>query len=389
VNALAVIPGLGSRRMRGLILQAVVLAAVVGTVIWLGVNAANAIARQNIATGFSFLEQVAGFDIIQHLIPYSETSSYGRALVVGLINTLLVAVLGIVFATVLGFAAGIARLSENWLIRVLSGAYVEILRNTPLLLQIFFWYFAVLRALPSARESQVLFDAIFINNRGFFLPRLVPEPGFALVAGALVAGLAGALILVVVSRRRRERTGSGLPILWPVLGLVVVLPLVAMTATGFPWTFDVPRAERFNIVGGMMIIPELTALFLALSLYTGAFIAEIVRAGILGVPTGQREAALAVGLSQGQMLRLVVVPQAMRLIIPPLTSQYLNLTKNSSLAVAIAYPDLVSVFAGTTLNQTGQAIEVLAITMLIYLTLSLMTSLAMNIYNRSQALKER
>ena len=374
-------------RFRSIVIQFLLLVAVV----WLGWtfyrNAQSNLAAQNIASGFGFLEQTAGFGISQTLIPYAESSSYGRAFLVGLVNTLLVAGLGIVFATIIGFAVGIARLSSNVLLSRLAGAYVELMRNLPLLFQILFWYLAVLGALPGPRQSEPLFGAIFLNNRGLLMPRILFEPGSGIVMGALLVGVAGALFLRIWGRRRLLATGqrprSGL---YGIL-LIVGLPLLAAVATGMPFSLELPELRGFNFVGGVRVIPELLALLFALSTYTGAFISEVVRAGILSVPRGQTEAARSLGLSRGLTLRLVVAPQAMRLIVPPLTNQYLNLTKNSSLAAAIGYPDFFYVFAGTTLNQTGQAIEIIAVTMAVYLTISLITAALMNWYNRALALR--
>lgn len=374
-------------RVRSVIVQFVVLAAIAGGLFWLGQNAAASLARQQIATGFGFLDHTAGFGIIQSLIDYSERSSYGRALVVGLLNTVLVAVLGIVFATLLGFIVGVARLSRNWLIAKLAAAYVEILRNVPLLLQIVFWYGGVLRLLPSPRQSLQFGDVAALNNRGFYIPRFTPQDDAWVILAALAVGAAAAFGVVRWARARQMRTGRQFPAGRVALAAVIGLPLLALIATGFPFGVSLPELRGFNYSGGMQILPELLALTLALTLYTAAYIGEIVRSGIQGVPRGQSEAAAALGLQHGLALRLVVLPQALRIIIPPLTSQYLNLTKNSSLAVAIGYPDLVSVFAGTVLNQTGQAIEVLAVTMAIYLALSLTTSVFMNWYNRAMALK--
>ena len=352
-------------------------------------NVAENLRRQNIVAGLDFLGETAGFDISQSLIEYSNLSTYGRAFWVGLLNTLLVAVLGIVAATVIGFVIGIARLSSNWLVARLAGAYVEIVRNLPLLLQLFFWYAAVLQTLPSPRQSHVLPGGAFLNVRGLYLPAPVPQPGFAAVALALAAGLALAVAAWWWARRRQALTGERFPALWTGLSAVVGLPLLAFLAAGSPLRFDYPELQGFNFQGGITVLPELIALLLGLSIYTASFIAEIVRAGILGVSKGQTEAAQALGLSKGQTLRLVVIPQAARIIIPPLTSQYLNLTKNSSLAVAIGYPDLVNVFAGTVLNQTNKhAVEVILITMGVFLTLSLLTSLFMNWFNRRMALVE-
>ena len=378
-----------TRRTQDLLFQAALLGGVmllVGGMAW---NAAGALERQNIASGFGFLDNTAGFDVVQTLVRYDETSTYGRVLIVGLLNTLLVAILGIVLTTLLGFVIGIGQLSSNWLVAKLCRAYVETLRNIPLLLQLFFWYFAVLRALPIPRDSWNIFGAFFLNNRGLYVPGPVTEPGFGLVVVALALGTMGSLLLSWQARRRREAQGVVTPVTLQSLALTFVPALVISAVVGFPLHFTWPVLEGFNFEGGIVVLPELMALVIALSTYTASYIAEIVRAGIQGVAKGQIEASQALGLKRSPILRLVLVPQAMRQIIPPLTSQYLNLTKNSSLAVAIAYPDLVSVFAGTTLNQTGQAIEIIAITMGIYLTLSLLTSSAMNWYNARIALTER
>ncbi len=353
-------------------------------------NAIDNLARSHIASGFGFWNATAGFDISQTLIEYSPRgSTYGRAFWVGLLNTLLVAGLGIVFATILGFIVGISRLSRNWLLAKVAGGYVETIRNLPLLLQLLFWYNAVLKALPDIRESIAIPGGAFLNNRGFFLPLPVSKSGFGAVEIALLAGIVAAFAFYVWARKRQQRTGQQAPVLWVTLALVIGLPLAVFALTGFPLGFEFPQAGRFNITGGVEVLPEFAALLFGLSIYTAAFIAEVVRAGILAVSRGQSEAAYSLGLRPGPTLRLVVIPQAMRVIIPPLTSQYLNLTKNSSLAVAIGYPDLVQVFTGTVLNQTGQAVEVVAITMLVYLIISLVTSLLMNIYNSRMTLAER
>lgn len=376
-------------RIRGLVYQAVVLAAV----LWLGAeiwtNAVANLERANIASGFGFLDNTAGFGIIQSLIPYTEESTYARAFFVGLLNTLLVAAIGIVLATLIGFLVGIGSLSRNWLIRQICIVYVETMRNIPLLLHIFFWYFAVLRSVPAPRNSLELGGMFFVNNRGIYLPRPIFEDGFGLVALVFAAGVAGAWVLARWARRRRELTGQPFPVLWSAVGLIAALPVLVFLVSGMPLSFDYPALSGFNFRGGMALIPEFVSLLLALAIYTAGFIAENVRSGILAVSRGQTEAAFALGLRPGTTMRLVIIPQALRVIIPPLTNQYLNLTKNSSLAVAIAYPDLVSVFAGTVLNQTGQALEILFLTMSVYLTLSLLTSLAMNWYNRRIALVER
>ncbi|MFI4961034.1 MAG: amino acid ABC transporter permease [Hyphomicrobiales bacterium] len=369
----------------------VALCAVIGFLVYAAArNAITNLERAHIASGFGFWNNTAGFDISQTLIQFdSQTSSYGRAFWVGLLNTLLVAGIGIVIATILGFIIGIARLSKNWLVAKVAAGYVETIRNLPLLLQLLFWYNAVLKALPEFRESFVIPGGIFLNNRGLFIPQPIFKSGFGWVLIALAAGMIGAIAYYVWARKRQERTGQQAPVFSVGLALVFGLPLAVLALAGFPLAFVFPAAGRFNINGGIEVLPEFAALLFGLSIYTAAFIAEVVRAGILAVLRGQTEAAYSLGLTPGPTLRLIVVPQAMRVIIPPLTSQYLNLTKNSTLAVAIGYPDLVQVFTGTVLNQTGQAVEVVAITMAVYLTISLATSLLMNFYNSRIALVER
>jgi general L-amino acid transport system permease protein len=353
-------------------------------------NAADNLARAKIASGFGFWNQTAGFDISQTLIEYSaQAGTYGRAFWVGRLNTLLVAAIGIVLATVVGFLVGIARLSKNFLLAKLSAGYVELIRNLPLLLQLLFWYNAVLKALPEMRDSWSLPGSIFLNNRGLFTPAAIFQHGMEFVAGALVVGIIGAFAFASWARKKQERTGEQSPVALVALALIIGLPAVVFFLAGMPATLEFPEKGRFNIRGGLEILPEFAALLVGLVLYTGAFIAEVVRAGIMAVSKGQSEAAGALGLRTGPTLKLVVIPQAMRVIIPPLTSQYLNLTKNSSLAVFVGYPDLVQVFTGTVLNQTGQAVEVVMITMAVYLSISLVTSMVMNWYNARIALVER
>ncbi len=376
--------------IRSIALQALLVLIVVALAGDAAYNAAVNLARANIAHGFGFWDNTAGFDISQTLISYSSsTSTFGRAFWVGLLNTLLVSALGIVLATILGFVVGLARLSRNWLVARLAGGYVELIRNIPLLLQILFWYNAVLKSLPELRGSVTLPFGGYLNNRGLFLPR--PEFGerFDAVLIAFLIGVIAAIVLHFRARRLRERTGAPVRTLWPSLGAIVGLPLAAFVLFRFPLSFHNPDLGRFNVRGGLEILPEFAALLIALSVYTAAFIAEVVRAGVMSVSAGQVEAAQALGLRSSTTLRLIVVPQAMRVIVPPLTNQYLNLTKNSSLAVAIGYPDLVQVFAGSVLNITGQAVEVIAITMAVYLSISLATSFLMNLYGRSVALVER
>ncbi|MEW6644283.1 MAG: ABC transporter permease subunit [Pseudomonadota bacterium] len=364
----------------GVLLQALLVAALA----WIGyeivANARANLQAQHIASGLGFLSNTAGFAVSQALIPFSESNTYARVFVVGLLNTLVVSVIGIVFATLIGFTVGLGRLSPNWLLSRLSGGYVELVRNLPLLFQILFWYLAVLAALPGPRQSLSLFDTVFLNNRGFVVPRPLPLDGFTPVVAAIILAIIMAVGLRAYARRELFQHGRRLRV-WPyALAAIIGLPLVAALVFGAPLSFEMPVLRGFNFAGGSRIIPEFVALTVALSTYTAAFIAEIVRAGVLSVHKGQMEAGASLGLSRGATLRLIVVPQAMRVILPPLTNQYLNLTKNSSLAVAIGYPDLFSVFAGTTLSQTGQAIEIIAITMGVYLLISLITSALMSFY---------
>jgi general L-amino acid transport system permease protein len=358
--------------------------AFVIVLVWIGyeivANARTNLETQRITSGFGFLSHTAGFDVNQTLIPYSGSDTYTRVFLVGLLNTLLVSVIGVFFATVIGFVVGLGRLSPNWLLARIAGAYVELIRNLPLLFQILFWYLAVLAALPNPRQSFVLFGTFYLSNRGLIVPRPVADPGFGPFALAILVAIVASLLLQRYARRQLFEKG-GLITIWPyVTGLGIGLPALAALIFGAPLSFEVPMLRGFNFAGGSRVIPEFVALTVALSTYTGAFIAEIVRAGILSVHKGQMEAGASLGLSRGATLRLIVIPQALRVILPPLTNQYLNLTKNSSLAVGIGYPDLVSVFAGTALSQTGQAIEILAITMGVYLTISLVTSAIMSFY---------
>jgi general L-amino acid transport system permease protein len=374
---------------RALFFQVIVVGFVILVGIFLVRNTLANLERQGIASGFGFLGSTAGFSIGESLISYHEEDTYGRTFLVGLLNTIWISFWGVLFATILGFIVGVARLSSNWLISKVAMVYIEVLRNIPLLLQIFFWYFAVLRPLPGPRQSLSLGDGFFLNNRGMYFPDPVPEDDFYLVTTALVVGIAVFFVVRRWAHRRQDRTGQQFPVFWVGLGLIVGIPVLTFLAAGSPLHFDYPALKGFNFQGGAVMSPEFFALLVALSTYTATFIGEIVRAGIMAVSHGQTEAAYAVGMRRGPTLRLVIIPQALRVIIPPLTSQYLNLTKNSSLAAAIAYPDLVLVFAGTTLMQTGQAVEIIAMTMAVYLTLSLIISTIMNWYNKKIALVER
>jgi general L-amino acid transport system permease protein len=374
--------------IRGIVFQVLFVAAVLALGAFLVHNTVVNLRRQNIASGFGFLDHEAAFGIGESLIAYSPADTYGRAFLVGLLNTLYVAGLGVVLATVLGTVMGLARLSPNWLIRKLAQVYVETFRNIPLLLQLFFWWGLLREAAPAPRQAWQLLPDVFVSNRGiaFAVPSPHPAHDWMLLAAGI--GVAATIAIFRWARRRQARTGQQFPTGWVGLGLVVGLPLAVFLAAGAPLDLDRPELKGFNFTGGDAVSPEFAALLLGLVVYTGTFIAEIVRAGILAVSHGQSEAAMALGLKPGQRMRLIVLPQALRVIIPPMTSQYLSLTKSSVLAVAIGYPDLFSV-AGTTINQTGQAVEGIAMIMAVYLTISLIISLLMNLYNRSVALVER
>lgn len=356
-------------------------AAVLGWIAYEIISNARAnLENQHIAAGFGFLANNAGFDVNQTLISYTGSDTFLRVFVVGLLNTLVVSVVGIVFATLIGFIVALCRLSPNWLVSRVGEIYVEIIRNLPLLFQILFWYLAVLAALPNPRQSISFLGIAFISNRGLVIPSPIGQGGLLPFVAMLALGIVASLWLRSYARRALFQAGRVIRI-WPyVLGFLFGLPLVTILVFGMPFTVELPQLKGFNFAGGARVIPEFVALTLALSTYTAAFIAEIVRAGILSVHKGQMEAGASLGLSRGSTLRLIVVPQAMRVIVPPLTNQYLNLTKNSSLAVAIGYPDLVSVWAGTSLSQTGQAIEIITMTMGVYLLISLITSGVMSIY---------
>jgi general L-amino acid transport system permease protein len=372
---------------RSFAIQAVLLVVIVvgaGLIIH---NATQNLANLHIASGWAFLSGRAGFGV-QTFLPFSADDTYGYGLWVGFVDTVIVSVLGIIMATVLGIIVGVARLSSNWLIRTLASVYVEIFRNIPPLLVIFFWYFAVLAVLPNPRDAIGLGLDISLSNRGLTMPRPVFGSLFLVTAVAFVVGLIAAYLLKRWADTRQAATGQPFPRFWAGLGIVVVLTGLAFLVTGAPLSFDLPVKTRFNLNGGMTLWPEFVSLLVALGVYTASFIAEIVRAGIMAVSHGQTEAASALGLRGGTTLRLVVLPQAFRVIIPPLTSEYLNLIKNSSLAVAIGYADLVAI-GGSVLNQTGQSIEVVTVWMAVYLGISLITSFGMNEFNRRMALVER
>ncbi|MCX8958610.1 amino acid ABC transporter permease [Erwinia psidii] len=369
--------------------QIIAIVAVAGVAGYLIHNTLINLASRGITSGFGFLERSAGFGIVQHLIDYSEGDTYARVFLVGLTNTLLVSALCIVFASFLGFFIGLARLSDNWLLRKISNIYIETFRNIPPLLQIFFWYFAVLRNLPGPRQAVSAFDLAFVSNRGLYIPWPEYAQGTLPFIIALLLAVAGTVALFRYNRLYQLKTGQ-LRRTWPAsVAMLILFPVISWLIAGAAVHWDIPTLRGFNFRGGFALIPELAALTLALSIYTSSFIAEVIRSGIQSVPHGQHEAARSLGLPNPVTLRQVIIPQAMRVIIPPLTSQYLNIVKNSSLAAAIGYPDMVSLFAGTVLNQTGQAIETIAITMGVYLVISLLISLLMNIYNRKIRLIER
>ena len=374
---------------RSWLFQIVAVVAVVAFGWFLFSNTQANLANRGITSGFGFLNNTAGFGIPQHLIPYSEGDTYGRVFLVGLLNTLLVSVIGIFLATIIGFSVGVARLSNNWLLRKVATVYIETFRNIPPLLLIFFFYFAVLAPLPGPRQSLSLGDAFFVNNRGLYMPAPSADAGFLPGLIALLIAIVASVVVVRWARKRRHATGQRFPVLWTVLALLIGIPLLAALVFGRPLHWEVPELQGFNLRGGWVIIPELVSLALALSVYTAAFIGETVRGGIQAVSHGQTEAASSLGLRPGLTLRLVIIPQALRVIIPPLTNQYLNLMKNSSLGAAVGYPEMVALFAGTVLNQTGQAIETMAITMSVYLAISISISILMNWYNKRIALIER
>ena len=369
--------------------QAAVFAAVAALVWYLVSNTIENMTQRNMAAGFDFLDVSAGFNIAFALIPYREGDTYWRVFLVGVANTMLVAVIAAIGATILGLLVGLVRLSSNWLLRSLARWYVEILRNTPLLLQIMAWYFGVFNLLPRPRQTINWFGIFFLNKRGFYMPGPQPQEGFGLVLGALAASIVAAVLLHVWARRRLRATGRPFPSVLAGLAIIVALPVIAFQASSAPLTWEWPALRGFNFVGGISVPPVFCALIVALAIYTACFIAEIVRAGTQSVGHGQTEAARALGVKPTRTMRFIILPQAMRVIIPPLISQYLNVTKNSSLAIAIGFPDLVSVWMNTSLNQSGRAIPIVAMTMGFYCAVSLAVSMVLNVYNRRMQLSER
>ncbi len=380
---------LKNQKTRAIVFQILAVFLLIMFFWYTGNNALVNIAKRGIQTGFSFLGDEAGFNILLTLIEYSTSSTYLDVFIVGILNSILVSVVSIFIATLLGFLVGVARVSSNWLLIKISSAYVEVIRNIPLLLQIFFWYFVLINVLPSLKQSYSLFNAFFLNSRGAFMPNPVFSDNFVYVVVAIVLAIVITIFLNHYLHKKQDETGQQFHNFYIGLAIIILLPLITFLSLDKPILWDIPALKKFNFAGGIHILPEFIALTFALSIYTSAFIAEVVRAGIQSVSHGQVEASSSLGLSNAFTLRYIIIPQAMRAIIPPLTSQYVNLTKNSSLATAIGYPDLVAVFAGTALNQSGQAIEIMLMTMLVYLTLSLTTSIFMNWYNARKELITR
>ena len=384
---------LANKKPSILIPQAITVIALISVIIYFATNAQINMGNRGISFGFGFLNQEASFDIAFSLIEFDGSYSYGRAFLVGLLNTILVSVIGIFFATIIGVIVGVSRLSDNYLIAKAAEWYVEIFRNIPLILQIFFWYFAALRALPSPENAINFYDISYLTIKGWYIPKFI-WTNFNIFCYSIIAAFISIYFFLKYAKKQREEFGRILPTVTISILILILFPLISFFLLGVSLSFSYPElkqlsAASYTYANGVSIIPELMALALALSMYTATFIAENVRAGVLGVSKGQKEAAASIGLNKGQILKLVVMPQALRIIIPPTTNQYLNLTKNSSLAAAIAYPDMVLVFAKTALMQTGRAIEIISITMLTYLSLSIAISIFMNWYNKKMAIKEK
>ena len=380
-------------RIKSIIPQLLTLLFVVAVIGFFTINAQLNMEERGIDFGYGFLNQESSFDVQFSLIEYDGSHSYAKAYLVGLLNTILVSVLGIIFCTIIGVIVGIARLSPNYLIRNTAAWYVEFFRNVPLLLQIFFWYYAALRALPLPENTEPLFGVTYLTVKGYYIPRLIWE-NFDILIYSILAAIISIIFIRNYARKLQEEKGQQLPVLLISVGLLLIFPGITFITGMVQLDVTLPVLKQlsktsFIYAEGISVPPELIALVLALSLYTATFVAECVRAGIQGISKGQKEAAASVGLTPNQILKLVIMPQALRIIIPPTTNQYLNLTKNSSLAAAIAYPDIVLVFAGTALMQTGRAIEIISITMLTYLTLSISISIFMNWYNKKMAIKEK
>lgn len=380
---------LNDERVRSIFYQVLLAIAVIAVARYLFVNTSENLQARGMSVGFGFLSSEAGFSIAWTVLPYEAGDSYFHVYLVGIVNTLVVSFTAILFTTFLGFVVGIMRLSRNWLISKIASTYVEILRNTPLLLQILFWFLAVFSLLPRPKGSLSLFDMFFLNNRGLYMPAPVPGPGFEITMVAILVAIAATYALAVWAKKRLYATGQPFPSFWAGLGVLFGLPLVVFVATGAPLSFDYAQLKGFNFVGGASVPPAFCAVLLALVIYHSAFMAEAVRAGIMSVSHGQTEASYSLGLRPGITLRLVIIPQAMRAVVPPMISNWMNVVKNSSLAIAIGYPDLVAVYMQTSLNQSGHAIEIVAMVMLFYMSVSLSISAALNYYNKIVQLKER
>ncbi len=377
------------KRYRAVLTQILVIAGVFVFVAWLAINAVQNLEALGKSFGFEFLQEPASYDINQTLIPYNSRDTHFRAGVVGLINTGLIAVAGCIFATILGFIFGVLRLSSNWLINKIVYCYVEFTRNVPVLVQILLWHGVIVHTLPPPRSAMNPVEGVFLSNRGFYIPEPIFESAFWLVVIAFLVAIAGMIFFKRWAKKTQEATGKIYPVFTIGVAAILGLPLIVFFIAGMPLSFVLPEMGTFNISGNLVLKPEFTALWFALSVYTSAFIAEIVRSGIQSVSHGQTEAAFALGVKPNWTMRLIIIPQALRVIVPPLTSQYLNLTKNSSLAIAIGYMDIVATLGGITLNQTGKEMECMMIVLLIYLTISLIISAFMNWYNRRIALVER
>jgi len=376
-------------RFRSIFFQTLVVGLFALGIFFIVQTTAYNLEKRNIATGWRFLSDPAGFDIsFSPFLDFKSTDTHLKVYFVGVLNTLLVSITGCIAATILGFLVGIIRLSSNWLLSRISYIYVEFTRNVPLLLQIILWY-SILIQLPRVKQSLQFLDVFYISNRGLYSPRPIFESGFTYIFIAIILALISSFLIRRWAKKRQDTSGEQFPVLYTSFGLIFIIPLVLFFILGSPMSFEHPEMKGFNFKGGLVIRPEFIAMFLALSIYTAAFISETVRAGILSVTKGQREASAALGLKQSWIMRLIIIPQALRVIVPPLTSQYLNLTKNSSLGIAVGYADLVHGFGGISLNQTGQAIECMVIVMATYLTISLTISFFMNIYNRSIQFKEK
>tara|TARA_B110000459_G_scaffold67236_1_gene75494 strand:- start:2040 stop:3248 length:1209 start_codon:yes stop_codon:yes gene_type:complete len=382
-----------NNEIRALLIQVLTVVIIFSLFYVMIQNLNENIEARGIVSGFTFLEGRSGFDILpflgSYIVKFSPNSTNLEVFYVAIINTLVCAGVGIILSTILGVLIGIARLSTNYLISRLANAYIELFRNIPILLQILFWYNIFLNALPVPKKSISLLDVMFINNRGFYLPNPIPQDGFLWVSIAFVIGVASAIYLKRHFKRKQDETGQQTNTIGFTLGLIIVFPVVVFLLLGSPLQFDYAVLGKFNLKGGLAIVPEFVALTLALSVYTATYIAEAIRSGIEAVDKGQKEAAAAIGLTKMQALKLIILPQALRVAIPPTINQYLNLTKNSSLAAAIGYPELMSAFGGTVLNQVGQAIEILTMVMLVYLVISLLISVLLNYVNKKMAIQGR